>query len=445
MDHRRRAGRHLRSDGLSGRIVVDGYSEKWLRRGFPWVYPKEVTKGERVFAGAEAVIVGLKGEVLGRGLLDQGWIAARVFRHDDGPLDRAWLAGVVDRALALRAMVIDDKTTGYRLIHAENDGLPGIRVDRWGDRLVIALDSPAVRPLIDPLVELLIERLGPVGVHLCYRPDKRDTIDRASMRGGLLYGAPAEGPTEVTERGLRFRVYPDEGPDVGLYPDMRATRLMLEPLWKGRRVLNTFAFTGAFGVAALAHGAASVVNVDLSQKYLDRARDNFSLNGLLPGDDAFVAEDTFKALDRFRRKSVQFDVVVLDPPSFSHGEGMFSAERDTVRLVAAAARVLAKDGLLLAPEFVRRPFAEVARGEQQAVLREHARGRGDEAHRVALGGEHALAVAEARRVEHDHIELDGLAAKPIQRLERVFGDERVIAGEQPVEREVVLRARQVLL
>ncbi len=354
---------------MSARIVVDGYSEKWLRRGFPWVYPKEVTKADRLFAGTEAVIVGLKGEVLGRGLLDQGWIAARVFRHDDGPLDRAWLEGVVDRALALRAMVIDDRTTGYRLIHAENDGLPGIRVDRWGDRLVVSLDSPAVRPLIDMLVDVLIERLRPIGIHLCYRPDKRDTIDRASMRGGLLYGAPAEGPTEVTERGLRFRIYPDEGPDVGLYPDMRATRTMMEPLWKGRRVLNTFAFTGAFGVAALAHGAASVVNVDLSQKYLDRARDNFSVNGLLPGDDAFVAEDTFKALDRFRRKSIQFDVVVLDPPSFSHGEGMFSAEKDTVRLVAAAARVLAKDGLLLAASNLGEWSPHKFRGEVDDGLR----------------------------------------------------------------------------
>jgi 23S rRNA (cytosine1962-C5)-methyltransferase len=352
-------------------ITVDGYSERWLRKGFPWVYPKEVRSG-KAKAGDEVVVRSGGGEALGRGLADEGWLAVRVYRHDGGPLDEAWLEGLLDRALALREQVIDERTTGYRVVNAESDGLPGIRVDRWGDRVVLILDSPAVRALLPGVIGWCERRLGAAGVHLCYRPDPRDTIDvkRANPAPGLVAGAPVDGPVDVTERGIHFRVRPDEGPDVGLYADMRVTRAWMEPYWRGRRVLNTFAYTGAFSVAAAVHGAAEVVTVDLSEKYLARAKENFAANGLAADDERFVAEDTFKALDRFRRKGDRFDVVVLDPPSFSHGPaGMWSAEKDYPRLVASACRVLAPGGWLLAASNLGQMSPHAFRGEVDEGIR----------------------------------------------------------------------------
>lgn len=332
-----------------GEIVVDGYSERWLRRGFPWVYPKEIVAG-RPRPGELVTVRAGNGDVLGRGLGDEGWIAARVMRHDDGPVDADWADGVVARALALRDAIIDPDTDAFRLIHAENDGLPGVRVDHWAGHLVVTLDTPAVASLVAPVLDAIARR-RPVGsVHLAYRPDPRDPRDfaRAEPAAGRWRGE-APGDVIVRERGLRFRVRPAEGPDVGLYADMRATRAWMAPHWRGRRVLNTFAYTGAFSVAAAAGGAAEVLTVDLSEKYLARARENFAENGLGADDAAFVAEDTFRALDRLRRKGERFDVVIVDPPSFSHGpDGTWSAERDYPRLVAAACRVLAADGWLVA-------------------------------------------------------------------------------------------------
>jgi len=335
--------------GRGRELLVNAYSEKWVRKGFQWVYRQEVTAGGGPL-GTEVLVRGPAGQVLGRALLDDGWIAARVYRMDDGPLDAAWLDARLDAAAALRAQVVDPNTTGYRLVNGENDGLPGLRIDWWDHFAVLVLDSPAVAPLVDGVVAWLERTRAPRGVYLCYRPDHRDERDFARVQPapGLIAGHPPAGDVGVRERSLTFRVRPAEGPDVGLYADMREVRAWLEPHWLGRRVLNTFAYTGAFSVAAAHHGAAEVVTVDLAQPAIERAEANFAANDLATDLHEFIVEDTFKAFDRFRRTGRQFDLVLLDPPAFSRSDvGIWSAKRDWPRLVAAACRVLAPDGWLV--------------------------------------------------------------------------------------------------
>lgn len=330
-------------------LTVNSYSAGWLKKGFAWVYPKEVDKG-RPDAGVPTRIVDARGKVLGVGYGSSGFLAARVFRHDDGPLDQAWADAVLDRAAALRDVVVDAETDGYRLVHAENDGMPGIRVDWWRAFAVIILDHPSVAPVVDRIVDWLQRRRQPRGIALCYRRDPRDqlpsTLDPAP---GLIAGRAPTGPVRVRERGLTFEVLPLDGPDVGLYSDMRGVRAWLEPTWGGTRVLNTFAYTGAFSVSAAMHGASEVTTVDLAKKVLQRAEANFAANALDTTAHTFLASDTFKALDRFRRTGERFDRVVLDPPSFSRSDaGVWSASRDYPRLVAGAARVLDDEGWLIA-------------------------------------------------------------------------------------------------
>lgn len=350
-------------------VAVNGYSERWLRQGFPWVYPAECT-GARPPVGQIVSIVGADGSPLGVGVADDGWIAVRRFRADDGPVDAALLALRVDEAWALRRDAVPADTTAWRLIQAENDELPGVRVDAWGvaptgrgGHLVITLDSPSLRGLVPALVELLEERFAPETIHLAWRPDPREaspTWPAEGLQPGLLRGEPLTEPIVVTERGVRFWVDPagttGQGPvedastrrDAGLYADMRSNRAWLDDGWAGTELLNLFAYTGAFSVFAALRGATTT-SVDLSAPYLGRARANFELNGLDPEAHAFLEEDGFKALDRLRRQGRTFDRVVLDPPGFSHGpSGRWSAEQDYGRLVAAALRVLRPGGWLVA-------------------------------------------------------------------------------------------------
>ena len=329
-------------------LGVNAYSEKWLRQGFPWVYPQEVTSGKP----RPGEVVGLRaanGDVLGTAIADDGWIAARRFRDDAGPIDSALLADRIARAAAFRRAVMPPDTDAYRLVNAENDALPGIRVDVYARHAVLSLDSPSLLGLVDALADALEGQLGTLdGIHLAQRPDPREKEERRwSRASGLLRGVDP-GEIEVRERGLRFLVRPGNGgKDVGLFPDMRDNRAWLAPHWKDRELLNLFAHTGAFSVAAAAAGAASTTTVDLSQGYLDRAEANFRVNGLAPG--ALLAEDAFKALDRFRRQGRAFDVVLLDPPGHSHSrDGSWSGEQDYARLVAAALRVTRPGGWIVA-------------------------------------------------------------------------------------------------
>ncbi len=335
-------------------MVVDNHSAGWLKRGFPWVYPKEVVrKPRRLEPGSAVRLEDARGVSLGSGIWDDGWLAVRRFRADVGPLDRAWIERVLTSAAARRQGLLPPETDAWRLVHAENDDLPGVRVDVWGPDVHVTLDSPALRPLLPPLQRAIEELHHPSRLTLGWRADPRDR-QRTRLPVELLAHRedPANDPKThsavVRERGVSFEVFPAGGSDAGLFRDMRDNRAWLDPAWKGRRVLNLFAYTGAFSVFAALRGARRVVTADLAVTALDRAKRNFTLNGLDPGEWEFDRGDAFQQLDRYRRKGLRFDLVLADPPPFSQGKhGTFSVAKDLTRLVAACVRVLEPAGLLV--------------------------------------------------------------------------------------------------
>jgi 23S rRNA (cytosine1962-C5)-methyltransferase len=148
---------------------------------------------------------------------------------------------------------------------------------------------------------------------------------------------------------LRFLIRPGDGLNTGLFLDMRETRAWVRSQSAGRTMLNCFAYTCAFGVAARAGGAARTANVDLSKGYLDWGRRNTALNGFEVVKTDFIFGDVFDWLRRFARAGKAFDLVILDPPSFATARRTrFSVERDYARLVALAAPVVGPGGCLLA-------------------------------------------------------------------------------------------------
>ena len=322
--------------------MVNGHSQEWLRRNFDWVYDKEVlARGSGTESGTIVVLIDKSRKVLGTGIAGQEGIAARRFATEERILDAGFFADRAEQALMRRR--IPEDTTAWRWIHAENDDMPGIRVDIWGADIGVVLSCPSLQTIIEPLIEGL-RRVRPfyrVWGHLRKENGKQSGL-------GLLWGEQSTDGLWIKELGLRYWVTPQKSRDAGLFTDMRGLREWLAPHWKERRFLNLFCYTGAFSVSALANGASEVHSVDLSPIALKRVKQNLAQNGLSESRHLTVEGDTFQVLDRYRRKKEGFDVVLADPPSFSHSNhGVWSVQKDLKRLVTACLRVLLPGGWLI--------------------------------------------------------------------------------------------------
>jgi len=258
-------------------------------------------------------------------------------------------SSLLARALARRATLrTSGETTAFRWVNGAADDLPGVTVDLFGGVAVANLYEVEAPGLAEALWEVLRLR----AVYVKSRPREAGRL-QSTEREARAPPTPACGEAveavDVLENGLRFRIRPGAGLAVGLYLDMREARGWLRAKAQGRRVLNCFAYTCAFGVAARAGGALRVVNVDLSRRSLEWGEENGRLNTQPPTPEEYLSGDVFEWLRRFRKRGERFDVVVLDPPGFARSrEGTFSASRDWPRLVAEAVSVLEADGLLLA-------------------------------------------------------------------------------------------------
>ncbi|MCC7374130.1 MAG: class I SAM-dependent methyltransferase [Verrucomicrobiales bacterium] len=262
---------------------------------------------------------------------------------------------------ALRAaVVVPEGTNAYRLVHGIADGKPGWYVDRLGDWLLASTIHETEGGLPDWL-EAMARQTGVAGVYLRLLDRHVRGAAPAEASPKLVWGRGAEGEFGIRENGLTFLMSMAEGYSTGLFLDQRDNRRRLLTNWVGPgfpvfptgaeppSLLNVFAYTCGFSVAAARAGAVTT-SLDLSRKYLDWGRRNFSANGLNPGGHDFIYGDAVDWMRRLAKKGRSFDVVVLDPPTFSQSKesGVFRAEKDFDVLVASAGRVLKPGGILFA-------------------------------------------------------------------------------------------------
>ena len=248
------------------------------------------------------------------------------------------LSHKLQTAVQQRKHLLTKGTDALRLVDGSGDGTPGIFLDTFADRWLVSTRNNQ----LDPTVRQWLENQG----HTCYwkRLDQHEKESPAHIAG-----KPEDEPFLARENDVNYRIHFQAGYSQGIFLDQRLNRQRVrDHSAPGKTILNTFAYTGAFSVCA-ALGGATTTTLDLSQVYLDWARDNFQANDLDPADHYFCKGDTFHWLKRFARQGRTFDGIILDPPTFSRDDKgkVFRVEKDYHRLVSLAAACLAPDGWIL--------------------------------------------------------------------------------------------------
>jgi 23S rRNA (cytosine1962-C5)-methyltransferase len=336
------------------RLKIGPESVRMVELGHPWIIADAHTKKWPPGASGDLVeLTDPQGKFLASALLDPGErIVARIVSREKIRLDAAWLGGRLRSALELRRHHGNlGETDAYRLVNGEGDGLPGLTVDAYADYLMVQLYGCCWRPHLPLVTRVLQELLSPRGIYEKSRPQKTRELEASGDGKGfgrLLAGTPLRGRLPVKENGLTFLVSLDKGLDTGLFPDQRRNRRDLMARARGKRVLNLFSYTGAFSVAAAAAGASRVTSVDVSPAYTEWARENFAANRLNPARHEFIVGDCFPTLGELGRRGSRFDIVIMDPPSFSTtARSRFTTRGGTAELVAAALPLLQEGGILL--------------------------------------------------------------------------------------------------
>lgn len=277
------------------------------------------------------------------------------------------------------AIIRSSVTNASRRIHGASDGFPDLYVDYFGAGALLAQSASG----------LSADQIAYINYWL--RPNNRAVYHKRTtshvrgkgteeLRPVHIGGPELNSPFEILENGVKFEISFAEGYSSGLFLDQRDNRRrVLKGDWKGKEVLNTFAYTCGFSVCAALAGARAT-SLDLSKKYLEWGKRNFALNGIDPAAHDFIYGDVFDWLKRFAKKGRLFDLVLLDPPTFSQAKesGVFQAEKDYGKLVALALKVLRPGGALFAssnaakwePEDFMRTVRGAIAGERRKIVSE---------------------------------------------------------------------------
>jgi 23S rRNA (cytosine1962-C5)-methyltransferase len=341
-------------------IKVKPSIEKIIRQGHPWLFEKGITKqSAEGKAGDFAVIFdNKKNKFLGIGLYDPFSVIRIKMLHANTSvqINAEWFEMKIKTAYEKRLPLLQTDTNSYRLIYGENDGLPSLIADVYADVLVVKLYSLIWLPFLDILQEILLKvsNCNTLVLRLSRNVAQQKEHLNGLKDGQVLYGELKNslsrklGETIIfTEHGLKFQANVIHGHKTGYFLDHRHNRKKVGELSKNKRVLDVFAYAGGFSVHALAGGAKEVISLDISKQALALSEENAALNPH-KGKHSTMAIDAFEGLENLYNQRQEFDIIVIDPPSFAKKDlETERAIKSYTRLTKAGIKLVAKGGILV--------------------------------------------------------------------------------------------------
>lgn len=333
-------------------LILHNNKTQAVKRKHPWVFSGAVKRKDgNPNQGDVVEIFSESGEYLGIGHFGTGSVSARLFSFDRiTSLEELWTKKIMEAFTLRRNIGLTESkiTNAYRLVNAEGDGMPGLIIDWYNGTAVIQCHSKAMNAEKEKFVEILKkgygDRLNSVydksAATLHHKPDAENAGPPAHT-DSYLYGKPVNH--SVLENDHRFKVDWVQGQKTGFFIDQRDNRQLLSKYVSGKKVLNTFCYSGGFSVYALKAAAALVHSVDSSAKAIDLTNENVKLNGGTGSHESF-AMDVF---DFMKTSKEEYDVIVLDPPAFAKGQSArHHAIQAYTRLNQAAFKRIKKGGIV---------------------------------------------------------------------------------------------------
>lgn len=325
-------------------------AEKIVKQGHPWIFSESIEKiNKEGKAGDLAVLFDKRNnKVFGIGLYDPDSPIKIKMIHLGGPtkIDEEFFQKKILEAYQIRKPLLETETNAYRLIFGENDGLPGLIVDIYNKVGVIKLYSsiwlPYLKMLIPPIAE--ISQVESLVLRLSRNLHKMNIPIR---EGDILFGNFNNPIVDFKEYGVHFQADLLLGHKTGFFLDHRANRHKIGQLAKDKTVLDVFSYAGGFSVHALAGGAREVTSLDFSKQALELAEQNVKLNKH-SGNHLVLAGDAFVLLKELVKRKKQYDIVIIDPPSFAKSKKEIEvAKKKYAELAALGIQLTKKRGLLL--------------------------------------------------------------------------------------------------
>jgi 23S rRNA (cytosine1962-C5)-methyltransferase len=331
-------------------LYLNKNADRRWRGGHPWFYSNEIDTTRsplKNFTPGEMVaIFNASGKCLGNAYLNpHSLICARMVSRDPAyVLDASLLQHRLNVALSLRQRLFAQPF--YRLVYGDSDGFPGLIVDRFGDVLVVQINTAGMERVREDIVAVLDKTLHPRALVL--RNDSPTRIQEGLESNVEVALGSLPDLVEIEENGAHFAIDVQGGQKTGWFYDHRMNRLHLQNYVKDCRVLDLFSYTGAWGIQAAVAGAREVLAVDSSAPALAHVMDNAMRNGVAEKFTA-LRGDVFEVLKQLREENRKFDIVIADPPAFiKRRKDHKAGEQAYRRLNQMAMQVLGKDGVLVA-------------------------------------------------------------------------------------------------
>ncbi|QXM06582.1 class I SAM-dependent rRNA methyltransferase [Crassaminicella indica] len=274
----------------------------------------------------------------------------------------------------------DENTTAFRVFNGEGDGIGGFTIDYFDGYYLINWYSKGIYRFKDYVIDILKNLSDCKGI---YEKRRFDAQGKFINEDSFVWGEEAPEPLIVKENGVNFAIYLNEGAMVGVFLDQREVRKKIRDKYaRGKNVLNTFSYTGAFSIFAAIGGAKKTTSVDLANRSIPKTIEHFSLNGIDYETQDIIVEDVFHYFKYAQKKQLKFDLVILDPPSFAKSKKIrFSAAKDYKDLLKSTINITEKEGIIVASTncasfdmkkfkgFIEKAFEEM--GKKYEILEEY--------------------------------------------------------------------------